>query len=74
MSPTLWAMSTPDCEVHLLTQSEHPTDTLKARCGASLDLGVIQHDQPPPGPPCEPCRLIFLVEASAPGRFARRDE
>jgi hypothetical protein len=30
------------------------------RCGHLLPMAVRQRDQPPPGPPCEPCRQIFL--------------
>ncbi|MGH3548225.1 MAG: hypothetical protein ACRDQU_08950 [Pseudonocardiaceae bacterium] len=37
--------------------------TLQARCGASL-AAAIQHDQPPPGRPCEGCSRIYLEEIS----------
>ncbi len=46
-------------------QGEHPIGRLRARCGAALDLTVIQHDQPPHGPPCETCRLIFIADHAA---------
>jgi hypothetical protein len=38
-----------------------------ARCGQVLPTDVIEHDQPPPGPPCEPCRLMFLEDFTADG-------
>jgi hypothetical protein len=38
------------------------TDT--AHCGHVLPTGATQHEEPPSGPLCEPCRLIFL-ESSA---------
>ncbi|MGH8571015.1 MAG: hypothetical protein ACREX8_00360 [Gammaproteobacteria bacterium] len=68
-----FAMSPVDSCVHLLTLEGDP-DVLTARCGLLLPPVITCHDQPPPGPPCERCRLIFIVEASAPGRFARRNE
>ncbi|MGH3963635.1 MAG: hypothetical protein ACRDSN_19735 [Pseudonocardiaceae bacterium] len=57
-----WALSPADSHVHLLTPGQHPTDGLAARCGALLPAHAIQHDQPPPGPPCEPCRVILLAD------------
>ncbi|MGH3777292.1 MAG: hypothetical protein ACRDRR_16450 [Pseudonocardiaceae bacterium] len=71
----LFAMSPVDSCVHLLTpEGDQCPDALTARCGLLLTTVTTCHDQPPPGPPCEQCRLIFLAEASAPGRFAQRDE
>ncbi|MGH3943940.1 MAG: hypothetical protein ACRDSI_02655 [Pseudonocardiaceae bacterium] len=69
----LFAMSPVESCVHLLLtpDGEFP-DVLTARCGLLLPV-ITCHHQPPPGPPCERCRLMFIVEA-APGRFARRDE
>jgi hypothetical protein len=40
-------------------------DGLMARCGHALPTDVIEHDQPPPGSPCEPCRLMFLEDFTA---------
>jgi hypothetical protein len=37
-------------------------DGLTARCGQVLPTDVIEHDQPQPGSPCEPCRLMFLQD------------
>lgn len=63
---TRWAMSRLDFCVHLLVPAAgHSTDVLTARCGRLLPMSVTQHDQPPPGPPCERCRLIFLADAAA---------
>jgi hypothetical protein len=42
-------------------------DGLMARCGHALPADVIEHDQPPPGSPCEPCRLMFLEDFTAGG-------
>ncbi len=61
-----WALSSLDCEVHLLGGC-HTQDALQARCGEVLPpLAAIQHDQPPPGPPCERCSLVFLSEFRVP--------
>ncbi|MGH3548266.1 MAG: hypothetical protein ACRDQU_09160 [Pseudonocardiaceae bacterium] len=69
-----WALSPADCEVHLLARDGEAgtdcasefaisgTSALTARCGASLAAAAIQHDQPPPGPPCEGCSRIYLEE------------
>jgi hypothetical protein len=58
---TRFAMSTRDSCVHVLApEGEHLTDRFTARSGNKLSNNVIQQDQPPPGPPCEPCRLMFL--------------
>jgi hypothetical protein len=43
------------------------TDGLTARCGEVLRTDVIEHDQPPPGPLCESCRLMFLEDFTAGG-------
>ncbi len=55
-------MSPLDFSVHLLPEDGHLPDGLKARCGHLLPTAVHQHDQPPPGAPCEGCRLIFLAD------------
>jgi hypothetical protein len=61
-----WASSLQDGAVHLVHDGDH-TDGLTARCGHSLPLAVHRHDQPPPGPPCEECRLILIADrATAP--------
>jgi hypothetical protein len=58
-----WAVSPRDFCVHLLLlEGGHLPGVLKARCGHLLPAAVHQHDQPPPGPPCEPCRQIFLAD------------
>ncbi|MGH3779278.1 MAG: hypothetical protein ACRDRO_01290 [Pseudonocardiaceae bacterium] len=72
-SPARWVLSLADCCVHLLAPGgEAGTSALKnmgqicpmltARCGASLAAAAIQHDQPPPGPPCAGCSQIYLEE------------
>ncbi|MGH3782784.1 MAG: hypothetical protein ACRDRO_19740 [Pseudonocardiaceae bacterium] len=54
-SPARWVLSPADCQVHLLAPGgQDGTSARTARCGASL-AAAIQHDQPPPGPPCEGC-------------------
>jgi hypothetical protein len=67
-----WVISPLDRAVHLLVpEGEHPRGVLTARCGHRLPTAAHQHDQPPPGPPCEPCRVSFLADfttAQAPGR------
>ena len=64
--PARWALSPLNCKVHLLAPSdENPINVLKARCGALLAIVAIQHDQPPPGPPCERCHLIYLADLTA---------
>lgn len=66
IGPARWALSPLDCCVHLLVPSDdQPTSVLTARCGASLEMRATQHDQPPPGPPCEGCRLVFLADFNA---------
>lgn len=63
-APARWALSPLDCQVHLLVPSgeQDTIVALKARCGTSLPGVAIQHDQPPPGPPCEACTRVFLAE------------
>lgn len=39
---------------------------LTARCGHLLPPAVHWHDQPPPGPPCEPCRMLYLAGFEVP--------
>lgn len=61
--PARWAVSPLDFCVHMVSmENDHPPDGLKARCAAVLPTVVNQHDQPPPGPPCERCRLMFLAD------------
>ncbi len=63
---TRFARSTRDGCVHVVAPTgEHSMDGLTARCGQVLPPDVIEHDQPPPGPPCEPCRLLFLEDFTA---------
>jgi hypothetical protein len=62
---TRWAISSLDCAVHLLvSEGDEPLGVLQARCGHLLPTVVHQLDQPPPGPPCEDCRLIFLADCA----------
>ncbi len=64
--PARWALSPLDSSVHLLSGAGQLPGELDARCGARLPAAAIQRDQPPPGPPCEDCRQIFLADAEAP--------
>jgi len=57
----MWALSPLEGAVHLL-DGDHPAGGLTARCGAALPTDTHRHDQPPPGPPCEDCRMIFLAD------------
>lgn len=58
-----WAVSPLDGTVHLVPEGgNHPRGGLDARCGAVLPVAAIKHDQPPPGPPCESCRVLFLAD------------
>jgi hypothetical protein len=58
-----WAVSPLDFCVHLLPEGGHFPGELTARCGHLLPTAAVhQHDQPPPGAPCEGCRLIFLAD------------
>ena len=57
-----WAVSPLDLCVHLMPEGGPSWGVLTARCGRQLPTAVNQHDQPPPGPPCEPCRLTFLAD------------
>jgi hypothetical protein len=67
-------MSTRDLCVHVLAPAgEHSTDGLTVRCGQVLPTDVIQHGQPPPGPPCESCRLMFLQSFIAGGSSSRNN-
>lgn len=60
-----WAVSPVDCRVHLLPEGAHPPGGLTARCGHQLPTAVLQYDQPPPGTPCEGCRLVFLGDLAS---------
>lgn len=65
--PWRWVVSPLDLSVHMvLPEGDHPPGGLKARCAAVLSTVVNQHDQPPPGPPCESCRLMFLADFTHP--------
>lgn len=57
-----WAVSPLDFCVHLLPEGGHLPGGLTARCGHQLPTAVHQLDQPPPGAPCESCRLIVLAD------------
>ncbi|MGH3896699.1 MAG: hypothetical protein ACRDTA_00305 [Pseudonocardiaceae bacterium] len=64
--PRWWAVSPLDGAVHLVPEGgAHPPGGLNASCGAVLPVAAIQHDQPPPGPPCESCRVLFLADFTA---------
>jgi hypothetical protein len=63
---TRWALSKKDLCVHLIPPaSERPADAVSARCGHEMPADAHDYDQPPPGPPCERCRLIFLTDFAA---------
>lgn len=62
-----WALSPLNNAVHLL-RSGHPPGALTGRCGHLLPAATRAHDQPPPGSPCEPCRLALLSDAARSGR------
>jgi hypothetical protein len=65
---TRFARSNRDRCVHVLMPAgADSTDGHTARCGQVLPAEAIEHDQPPPGPPCEPCRLMFLEDFTADG-------
>lgn len=67
--PQRWALSPVDHSVHLLGLPGTTPEALMARCGHRLPTGTHQHEQPPPGPPCERCRVIFITDfARDPGR------
>ena len=69
---TRFVRSTRDGCVHVLAPAgAQSMDGLMARCGQVLPTEVIEYDQPPPGPSCEPGRLMFL-EDFTPGNSARR--
>jgi hypothetical protein len=57
-----WVVSPLDSCVHLLPEGSHLSSGLTARCGHLLPTAVHQLDQPPPGSPCEGCRLILLAD------------
>jgi hypothetical protein len=57
-----WVVSPLDFCVHLLPEGGHLPGGLTARRGHLLPPAVHQLDQPPPGAPCEGCRLIFLAD------------
>jgi hypothetical protein len=59
-----WVVSPLDLCVHLLPEGGHLPGGLTARCGHLLPAAIHQLDQPPPGPPCEDCRLIFLADCT----------
>ncbi|MGH3985681.1 MAG: hypothetical protein ACREX8_04905 [Gammaproteobacteria bacterium] len=60
-----WARSPLDYRMHLLLpEGDHPSGLLKARCGHLLLMVITQHDQPPPGLPCERCGRIFLADVA----------
>jgi hypothetical protein len=63
-SSVRWAVS-PDRVVHLL---DHTLGGRTARCGALLPTDTHWYDQPPPGPPCEDCRVIYLADFAPPQR------
>lgn len=66
-----WMLSPMDACVHLMALTgAHPAGVLPARCGHLLPTAVHQHDQPPPGPPCEHCRLMFLADFATDDRPA----
>lgn len=61
-----WVLSKRDFCVHLIPPaSTQPVDVVLARCGHEMPADVHVYDQPPPGPPCERCRLIFLADFAA---------
>ncbi|MGH3671668.1 MAG: hypothetical protein ACRDSH_13705 [Pseudonocardiaceae bacterium] len=63
-----FARSTRDRCVHVLMPAgAGSADGHTARCGHVLPAEVIVHDQPPPGAPCELCRLMFLEDFTADG-------
>jgi hypothetical protein len=65
---TRFVMYTLDFCVHVLAPAgEYLTEGLTARCGQVLPIDVFQHDQPPPGSPCESCRLMCLESFIAGG-------
>jgi len=65
---TRFARSTRDRCVHVLMPvGADSTGGHTARCGQVLPAEVIVYDQPPPGRPCESCRLMFLEDFTADG-------
>lgn len=67
-----WALSPLDTRVHMVTPTvKRSQGVLTARCGHLLPTATHDYDQPPPGAPCERCRLLFLADfatAPAPSR------
>jgi hypothetical protein len=64
VSPARWAISPLDSDVHLLLDPDGPRGEVRARCGQLLPTDTQVHDQPPPGPPCESCRVIYLADCA----------
>lgn len=58
---TRWWATSLDGAVHLVHDGD-PVGVITARCGDVLPAAVRQYDQPPLGPPCEPCRMSFLAD------------
>jgi hypothetical protein len=50
-----------------VTYAENPADYGALRASAAH-----RHDQPPPGSPCERCRLIFVADFTTPRSPAGR--
>jgi hypothetical protein len=59
--PARWATSPLDSDIHLLDR-DGPHGEVTARCGQLLPTDTRVYDQPPPGPPCEDCRVIYLAD------------
>lgn len=70
---TGWAVFLLDFRVHVLAEGDFVGGVLAARCGHQLPTMVHQHDQPPPGPPCEDCRVIFLADRALLSRIRIRE-
>ncbi|MGH3840728.1 MAG: hypothetical protein ACRDS0_04655 [Pseudonocardiaceae bacterium] len=61
--PARWALSPLDTRVHMVTLTvKRSKRVLTARCGHLLPTATHDYDQPPPGAPCERCRLLFLAD------------
>ncbi len=61
--PARWALSSLDTRVHMVTPTlKRSQGDLTARCGHLLPTATHDYDQPPPGAPCERCRLLFLAD------------
>ncbi|MGH3769191.1 MAG: hypothetical protein ACRDTX_29275 [Pseudonocardiaceae bacterium] len=59
-----WAVSRTDGHLVAPEGCDHSPGGLNVRCGAVLPIATVPYDQPPPGPPCESCRVLFLAEAT----------